>query len=125
MIESFVDAMKVYDVMCGDFSGTKEDCSDCPLCQIKETCDCLDSECVMFISTKPEKALGIINKYAEDNNLKTRMQDFFEKHPNADVKEDGTPCVCAKACGYVYKCKLPLDSEMTCHRCWNQFMQIK
>lgn len=30
-------------------------------------------------------------QWSADNPVKTMFQDFLEKHPNADIKEDG-PC---------------------------------
>lgn len=51
-----------------------------------------------------------------DNNIpsKTRLEDFFEKYPDARVRVDGNPEVCCRF----------LDSNIWCHdfkciECWN------
>lgn len=96
-----------------------KECSSCPL---NDTCSG-DS-----VSALPDNADEIVDKWVEEHPVKTFLQDFFEKFPNAKTSEEGIPvtrgfnvcrkelysdelpCVCIRYCG-------------DCTKCWEQEMK--
>lgn len=54
-----------------------------------------------------------------NDKKKTRVEDFFEKFPNAEVSDDGAfPATCA---AYVYgKDVVECSLEKFCEDCWNE-----
>lgn len=84
-------------------------CSDCPFYANKR-----ELLCGEFESEHPEKAVAIVEKWAEEHPSKTMLQDFLEKHPKAKLNDDGTPFICPHYLGYKYAC------EKGCTDCWNR-----
>lgn len=59
---------------------------------------------------------SIVEKWAAEHPRKTRMQDFLEKFPKAEMdEEDGVPKICAKRLGYTIDCPESFDYV----ECWN------
>lgn len=59
----------------------------------------------------------------ENQPVKTRKEDFFEKHPNATKKkEDGLPFPCVRVLGYKQK-HCYSDGEGGCEVCWNKELE--
>ena len=111
----FVEVMKIVNRM------TKNctiDCDDCPLSFINNG---KNLDCSPLQAEHSEEYERIVTDWAKAHPLKTRMQDFFEKHPNAIRKDDGTPNNCAAACGYTNKCIYGKDDNIVyCFKCWNE-----
>ena len=88
-------------------------CLKCPLSSQNnkkgKDCKTLEIEC-------PETAIEIVEKWSAENPLKTILQDFLEKYPNAKIGNDGTPII--------YPCKLGYDEKYECNGecidCWNR-----
>ena len=96
-------------------------CKDCPLSG--GTVD----DCWVYTlpdSYPDENIDAIVDKWVEEHPVKTYMQDFFEKFPNAPKGKVGEPRVCPQEiypgidvdCTY---CRYPED----CLKCWNQEMK--
>lgn len=86
-------------------------CSVCPLADVnnsKEVC------CEEIEGKYPEEAIAIVQKWAEEHPVKTRINDFFEKFPNAEKNSLGLPIFCVKFFGY------DIDCEKGCTECWNR-----
>lgn len=66
-----------------------------------------------------QELVGIVEKWSKDHPPKTRLQDFFEKYPNAPIEVDGTPIVCCENLGYCDAC----NAETDCVKCWNKVME--
>lgn len=85
-------------------------CGDCPL---NDTCRG-DS-----VSALPDNADAIVDKWVEEHPIKTYMQDFFEKFPNAKKCKD-IPMICLHdirpELGYCGK---------NCIECWNREMKTE
>ena len=80
--------------------------------------------CGHVMTNHPEEAVKIVQKWSDENPVKTIMMDFFEKFPNAPKEEDGTPKNCAYYLGYVtadyfFKC-----NSGSCEKCWNRPLEI-
>lgn len=117
-----VDFLKQYRRMCkkyiyADSSG--EDCAhNCPLygqhCDL--TCEDLDAEYVV----KQIKLWNI------NHPIKTILQDFLEKYPNAVLRNDGTPNVCPQDLGYLKENKNKKDCDIfkgNCLKCWSRELE--
>jgi len=80
--------IKERDRMCR----TYDDCKGCPL----EA----DDDCTDFPNGSPERAVEIVEKWSEENPVKTRQSEFLKLHPNATLDSNGclmiTPCVLNK-----------------------------
>lgn len=76
-------------------------------------------KCHVFQKNHPEKAVELVEKWSKEHPAKTIKDDFLEKHPNAKMRDDGTPVSCAKYLGY----KVGIDGKcpviIGCGECWN------
>ena len=95
-------------------------CAGCPLNFSKNGREVF---CREFEMEYPEEAVAIIQKWAEEHPVKTRMSDFFEKHPNATKREDGRPLVCAFHIGY--EARERCEPNENCLVCWNKPLEVK
>lgn len=84
-----------------------DSCKDCPL---NDTC-CGDS-----VYALPDNADEIVDKWVEEHPIKTYLQYFFEKFPNAPKDRNGVPLACWK---HVYGNGNDCGSG-GCIECWNQ-----
>ena len=56
-----------------------------------------------------------MTEFVEIMKIKTRLTDFSEKYPNANLQKDGTPLFCVVCLGYEGgRC-----DKTTCADCWN------
>lgn len=99
--------------MCKSF---KTSCDGCPFHNEKDN-DCL----MLMMDYLPDNADEIVDKWASEHPVKTYMQDFFEKFPDAIKEKSGEPVPCIG----------PIYSELygkpcpagKCFECWNQEMK--
>lgn len=91
-------------------------CKSCPLHIITDE---KEIYCVDLENFHSEKAIEIVYNWGKEHPVKTMMQDFFEKFPDAPKEDDGTPMCCPYWCGYVQEdpCRNYLGN---CSLCWNQ-----
>jgi hypothetical protein len=93
---------------------TYENCSGCPF---GDTC------CGVSVSALPDNADGIVDKWVEEHPIKTYMQDFFEKFPNAPKDVDGAPKICPEQ---IYpEIDLKHRCYEKCSKCWNREMKTE
>lgn len=103
-------------------------CKDCPLSGGNAD-DCW--VCTYPDSYPDEDIDAIVDKWVEEHPVKTYMQDFFEKFPNAErdltnnIPKNRFIVLCRKS---IYADKLPclgghLQSLFKCKKCWNQEMK--
>lgn len=98
--------MKEYRRMCDYYSR----CFECPRadepnCNIEEISD---EELENFVNT--------VEQWSKEHPKRTRLQDFLEKYPDAEVYDDGIPQVCCQILGY---CKDCINAKGVCANCWN------
>ena len=64
-----------------------------------------------------------VERWAEEHPQRTRLQDFREKYPNAEVYPDGQPVICCARLGYRKYCGKSFDDNhkgfKVCFNCWN------
>lgn len=92
-------------------------CVDCPLSQFnnQERVSCYKLE-----SRNSDKAIAIVQKWSDDHPQKTYKEYFFEKFPNANRTEEGTPLSCRAS---VYGEPRKHDCyEGNCDKCWNEVL---
>ena len=71
--------------------------------------------CFQFEGKHSAEAIAIVQKWSNENPVKTILDDFKEKYPNAKLDKDGLPVGCIRWLGHhVYDC--PND----CEKCWNR-----
>lgn len=102
----FQAAMKIICRMC-----TTLKCDECPLQDLGVY------TCRVNLYTYPQEAEAILAKWAAEHPEKTLMDDFFEKHPKAKKRLNGTPALCAGNIEYVD------DTQClgtTCSECWHR-----
>ena len=98
-----MDALKFFKErmrMCNYYSR----CLECPRA-IEEMSD---EELEDFVNT--------VEQWSKEHHPKTRLQDFMEKYPNAQICESGFPSACCKSLGYCKSCD-PVGNN--CEVCWN------
>ena len=79
-------------------------------------------DCELDIQNKPEKAVEILEHWSKENPMKTIMDDFFEKFPNAPKDDGGEPITCPYDCGYVTTRECP--EHYICVECWSRPLEV-
>ena len=79
--------------------------ADKPSCNIEEMSD-----------EELEKFVNTVEQWSKEHPQKTRLQDFVEKYPNAQICESGLPSACCASLGYCKSCD-PVGNN--CEVCWN------
>lgn len=105
----FTKIMEIRKRMCNPFKM----CTECPLFETPEQISCAD-----FILNYPKEAEEIILKWAEEHPVKTRLTDFLEKYPNAQL-HDNRPIFCCMRLGY----KCDNCGKTKCKDCWNTALE--
>lgn len=90
------------------------------LCRSYESCE----ECLFFnyncgggyIHTLSSDMNEMVDKWVEEHPIKTYLQDFFKKFPEARKRPTGEPMICPHQIYY------GIDNECydDCLKCWNQ-----
>lgn len=98
--------MKEYRRMCNYYPRCLE-CprADEPNCNIEEISY---EELENFVNT--------VEQWSKEHPQRTRLQDFIEKYPNAQMCESGVPSACCASLGYCKSCD-PVGNN--CEACWN------
>ena len=89
-------------------------CSECPIGQLDDE---LIGVCRHMMFEHPAETIAIVQKWSDEHPVKTILDDFLEKHPNAPKAATGTPLACAWRAGY-----LDEDGCLSgrCTECWNK-----
>ena len=107
-----VEFIKERNRMCNSMKS----CSQCLFDEMKY-CD--------FDTENPEKLVAFVEQWSQEHPRKTMMEDFFEKHPNAPRRQDGSPIPCPDHCGYGnqrYCVEVNRDVK-ECSQCWSRPME--
>lgn len=80
--------------------------------------------CATFGVNKPylEKLVADVEQWSKEHPQRTRLQDFLEKYPDAEVLPDGQPVICCARLGYREYCGKIFGSDdcfSQCRDCWN------
>ena len=86
------------------------DCRGCGIAYKKG----LDTGCKIWVTAHPEDAVEIVQKWAEENPVKTILDDFLEKFPHATLAY-GSPAICPQHLGYL------VSEDLCCgHKCYTE-----
>lgn len=97
-----------------------ENCTiSCGACMLGASNTGENMECYVFENNMPEKAVEIMQKWSDENPVKTRREDFYEKFPNAPTAECGLPDLCVASIGY-HDISRRCDGNEDCVKCWNE-----
>lgn len=100
--------LEEFDRMCNHY--VKNYCKGCPRAE--------SPDCGVDKMNKEERAklISDVEKWSKEHPKRTRLQDFLEKYPDAEVYDDGIPQVCCQILGY---CKDCINAKGVCANCWN------
>ena len=71
----------------------------------------------------PDNADEIVDKWVKEHPVKTYMQDFFEKFPNAPKEKGGEPTTCIENIYGDVGVSQEECRKQSCAECWNQEMK--
>ena len=101
--------VKEFKRMCHTYTETM--CKGCPRGK------CLKCEIEELSDTGIKELINDVEKWSKEHPLRTRLQDFQKKYPNASMEPYGTPAICCIDLGY---CKNDCDLfKGNCVDCWN------
>lgn len=89
--------------------------SDCDVCPLK------NSRCHDVVTSLPDNADEIVDKWVQEHPVKTYAMDFFEKFPDAPRTTKGNPTPCIGAIYSEFHDKNCLVGG--CSECWNMEMK--
>ena len=91
----------------------------CDSCIIAEMSERYPGEsCTEYMMNHVDEVTEAVQKWSDENPPRTRMDDFFEKHPRADMNSLGSPVACCKSLGYIEICPVINASSKSCSDCW-------
>ena len=101
-----VEFLRDFRRMCSSYGST------CTGCELEDAqCRTTEKDC------DHEKVIRIVEKWAKEHPVKTRLSEFLKLCPNAPAPEDGCPDLCVKFFDSIVSCK---DSE-GCLDCKKKF----
>lgn len=101
----FKEFYQKYRKMCESY----KNCKGCP----RDYKGCLDFGVEL---DELDELENDIEKWSKEHPQRTRLQDFREKYPNAQICESGLPSACCMSLGYCKNCD---DTDNDCEACWN------
>lgn len=93
-------------------NGCNISCTECPLSAFHNSGKI---SCTRFVVKFSKEAISIVQKWSDEHKPKTYKDDFFEKFPNAQRDDDGTPQYCRNGLYNPGEC-----NESNCSECWNE-----
>lgn len=108
-----MDAVR-YIVECDRMCRSFPNCRDCPI-----RARLSFSSCEQFKIDNPEETVAIVEKWSAEHPKKTRLQDFMEKHPGAEVNADSLPPFMPSWLGYCGKSCYSCERQPTAKDCWD------
>lgn len=88
----------------------------CGYCDLSEHNECGFPSCQ--VKDFPEKAVDVIQKWSDENPVKTRLDDLLEKYPNVEIV-DGRPLFYPVRLGYCKGCDR-CNIRGLAKECWNE-----
>lgn len=112
-----MDALKFFKErmrMCDYYDGMDDECNTCP--RVNKGCELSTYRDYDYI----KEYIADVEKWSKDHPLRTRLQDFLEKYPDAHICESGLPSACCMSLGYCKSCD---DAKGVCANCWNMLVE--
>lgn len=89
-------------------------CNNCPLSTQNNN---LNQFCIDFEFEYPEKAVEIVEKWAEEHPAKTRQSEFLKMFPNAPMDSYGIVTNCPLEMDETFEA----DCTITCDKCCRSY----
>ena len=105
-LEFFKERMR----MCDYYNSVPGGCTACP--RNNKGCELSTYRSYDYV----KEYIADVEKWSKEHPRKTRLQDFLEKYPDAELCDNGTPKVCCRCLGYNKICTY---QEVNCKACWN------
>ena len=89
-------------------------CGDCPACDY-EWCSSLNGI---------PNLVPIVEKWAKEHSVKTRMSEFLKQWPNAEISDDGLPSIapCQLDVRFIHgKAQKDCEDRGVCNKCRRDF----
>ena len=101
--------------------------NQCDECSLGSNSNGTNKTCRVFENDYPSTAIGLVQKWSNENPPKTLLSEFLEHYPKTELNSDGfpsdiVPCslglierkdICKNMCLYFY------DNGHPCYDCWN------
>ena len=92
-------------------------CHECPMGSSHNgtnyNCESLLFEC-------PQKAIEIVQKWSDEHQIKTRLDDLLEKYPKVYISSGNTPSIRPYMLGYCENCDDCVYSHCEAEVCWHE-----
>ena len=95
--------------MCDKFNST---CVGCKIYDI-----CFDTGCYSFIKNDTQEAIEIVQKWSDENPIKTRQSEFLKMFPNAAMV-DGVIGLCPEWVDKKIECNY---QQTSCYKCKEKY----
>lgn len=91
----------------------------CGYCNLSEHNECGFPACQ--VKDFPERAVDVIQKWSDENPVKTRLDDLLERCPNVPLDGEGFPCFSPSMLGYCGDCVGCRNwKNPDVRNCWNE-----
>lgn len=116
----FVKSAHDRNRMCNVKRGIGEGCKGCPLDEV------VKGVCSVWCLNNPEKAIEVVERWADDNPVETRQSVFLKQFPKAELDVSGVITICPAPLSEDYRndhggCKHPSTACYECRRrFWSQ-----
>lgn len=101
-----VEFIKARNRMCKSYSG----CFGCPL---------VNEECYQFCDVNVEVIAPIVEQWAKEHPIKTRQSVFLEQWPEAQIDDNGVPCI--NPCQLLEEYRSDDGCTASCTNCRREF----
>ena len=90
----------------------------CGYCDLSEHNECGFPACQ--VKDFPERAVDVIQKWSDENPVKTRLDDLLEKYPHAKISDLNTPYFYPYLLGYCNECDACKIADRRYVICWHE-----
>lgn len=87
-------------------------------CPVFGACQKENVSCTTYMGQHPDIAVEIVQKWSDENPVKTRLDDLLEKYPNVEIV-DGRPLFYPARLGYCKGCDR-CNIRGLAKECWNE-----
>ena len=97
------------------------DCTiNCMDCKLNHFYNGTKKFCKKFEFEHPEKAIAIVEKWAEEHPSKTRQSEFLKLFPKVEINNEGTINICPKVTERIYRCSYN-ERKVDCDECRKEY----
>lgn len=97
---------------------------NCLFCPLASKHNGTGFTCCIFEGKYPDKAISIVQKWSDEHQRKTYKEDFFEKFPKANIKDDSILFnVCVSDLYVIPDFDICNECKGNCKKCWDMAME--